>query len=83
MYIDLKKHGQEKDCFDFGITVQFIKVRAHLPPTDPAYDPGNAYADDLANRWQVENNPEAAEKRKKSKRTSSYSQAKKRSCLKK
>jgi ribonuclease HI len=56
-------------CVAKGLHVIFVKVVAHLPIEHPDYDEGNEYADDLANQWSIENVPEAAVRRKKSKAT--------------
>lgn len=63
LWIDLR--AMERCCFQQGITIKFNKVKAHLLPTHPQYDAGNAYADMLANKWQKLNNPAAAARRAK------------------
>lgn len=58
-----------KECAEHDIFVRLVKVKAHLYPSDPEYDPGNAFADDLANQWHVENDRKAAKRRNKKKKT--------------
>lgn len=65
LWLELQKANNQ--CRDQGIKIIFVKVTAHLPTTDPNYDPGNAYADDLANEWSVVHVPGAAARRKAAK----------------
>jgi ribonuclease HI len=65
-------------CVAKGLNIIFVKVVAHLPNGHQDYDEGNEYADDLANQWSIENVPEAAARRTKTKAAAKKKKAQKR-----